>query len=299
MTGAAWAVVAGLGFGVFQTLNRRAVTGMNVFVATFLQLLVSALVMIGVTLTTEDISVLSTAPISALIWFGLAGVIHFSIGWTFLNGSQKRIGAARTGALIGTTPLFGALIAFVTLSEGLDVFSLTGILLIVVGAYVTSNPFSSRPGQTDGSSSTNRWLSLALALGAPLCWSISPIFIRYGLQGLPSPLLGVTIGLSASALGYGAALVVQHIRSPLARVGGEALVLKIVAGVLVGLSTWARWVALDMTSVATVLALSMVSVPTVNLLTPLVISHHLERVTRGVWLGSAFIVAGSLVLILK
>jgi drug/metabolite transporter (DMT)-like permease len=298
MSGAAWAVVAGLGFGVFQTLNRRAVTGMNVFVATFIQLLVSALVMIGVTLATEDISVLFKAPLSAIVWFALAGVIHFSIGWTFLNASQKRIGAARTGALIGTTPLFGALIAFITLSEGLDIFGIMGILLIVAGAYVTSNPFNAGRDKTAASPDSSRWRSLALAMAAPLCWSISPILIKYGLQDLASPLLGVTVGLSASALGYGLALAVHHVRSPLARVGGEALALKIVAGVLVGLSTWARWVALDMTTVAAVLALSMVSVPTVNLLTPLVIGRHLERVTRGVWFGSALIIAGSLVLIL-
>ena len=45
-----------------------------------------------------------------------------------------------------------------------------------------------------------------------------------------------------------------------------------------------------MTAVAAVLALSLVSVPTVNLLTPLIIDRQLERVTPGVWLGSALIV---------
>ena len=138
MTGEAWAVVAGLGFGVFQTINRRAVSEMNVFVATFLQLLVSALVLIGAAAATEDISALFAAPFTALIRFALAGVIHFSIGWTFLNGSQKRIGASRTRALIGTTPLFGAILALVTLGEGLNVLGLIGIALTVAGAYFTT-----------------------------------------------------------------------------------------------------------------------------------------------------------------
>jgi uncharacterized membrane protein len=137
-----------------------------------------------------------------------------------------------------------------------------------------------------------------LALGAPLCWSISPIFIRYGLVELDSPLLGVTVGITASALGYGAALAIRRLRSPHEPISSEALALKIVAGILVGLSTWARWVALDYTTVATVLALSLASVPTVNLLTPLVVEHHVEQVTREVWIGSALIVGGSLVLIL-
>ena len=111
-------------------------------------------------------------------------------------------------------------------------------------------------------------------------------------------MLGVTVGITASALGYGAALVVYRLRSPQRALSSEALTLKIVAGILVGLSTWARWIALDFTAVATVLALSLVSVPTVNLLTPLVVDRHVEQVTRQVWIGSALIVGGSLVLIL-
>jgi uncharacterized membrane protein len=137
-----------------------------------------------------------------------------------------------------------------------------------------------------------------MGLAAPLCWAISPIFIRFGLQELESPLLGVTVGMTASALGYGAALALRSARSPLGPISSEALTLKVVAGILVGLSTWARWVALDFTTVAIVLALGLASVPTVNLLTPLVVDRQVEQVTAQVWLGSALIVSGSLVLIL-
>jgi drug/metabolite transporter (DMT)-like permease len=287
-------VVAGLGFGVFQTINRRAVKGMDVFVATFLQLLLSAVVLCAASLLTEDVSTLLNAPTSALLYFALAGLIHFSIGWTFLNSSQKQIGAARTSALIGTTPLFGALIALVTLSETLDLTALIGIGLIAGGVYFTSNP-GNKPGE---SGQVVGWRTTLLALGAPLCWAISPIFIRLGLVELESPLLGVTVGITASALGYGAALAIRRMRSPLGSISSEALALKIVAGILVGLSTWARWVALDYTTVAIVLALGLASVPTVNLLTPLVVDRQVEQVTAQVWLGSALIVGGSLVLIL-
>ncbi len=298
MTGAVWAVVAGLGFGVFQTINRRAVDRMDVFIATFLQLLTSAIVLGAACLLTEDVTALARAPLGSLISFALAGLIHFSLGWTFLNGSQKRIGAARTSALIGTTPLFGALLAFVTLSELLDLAALVGIALIVAGAYLTHKPPPDAPAGAGDAGANSRLRSLVLALGAPLCWSISPIFIRLGLEGLDSPLLGVTVGVTASVVGYGAALVVRGQRIPLFHVATEALALKIIAGILVGLSTWARWVALELTTVAAVLALSLVSVPTVNLLTPVVVDRRVERVTLQVWLGSALIVGGSLALIL-
>ena len=298
MTGAAWALAAGLGFGVFQTINRRAVTDMDVFVATFIQVLVSALVLIAVSLATVDISLLATAPAGALINFALAGLFHFTIGWTFLNASQKRIGAARTGALVGTTPFFGALLALFTLSETLSLPVLLGIVVIVAGVYVTSNPFGRKKNGNGSQPRNDRLRTLVIALGAPLCWSISPIFIRYGLAGLNSPLLGVTVGITASALGYGVALLVRSRRVSSGSIAREALILKVAAGALVGLSTWGRWVALDLTAVATVLALSLISVPTVNLLTPLVVDHQLERVTREVWIGSVLIVVGVLFLVL-
>ena len=54
------------------------------------------------------------------------------------------------------------------------------------------------------------WSSVVWGLGVALCFSISPIFIRHGLELLPSPLLGVTIGMGFSALGYGILLLLRR-----------------------------------------------------------------------------------------
>ncbi|HKZ83262.1 MAG TPA: EamA family transporter [Anaerolineae bacterium] len=301
MSGALWAVVAGVGFGVFQSLNRRAVSGMDVYLATFLQLLVSALVLAAISLLTVDVSLVSRAPMEALISFALAGFIHFFIGWTFLNISQQRIGAARTSPLIGTTPLFAAVIAAVTLRESLNAVSLLGIVLIVAGVYVVSN--RSGPSSATGVvahgpvAGANLWRASLFGLSAALCWAISPIFTRQGLEGLSSPLLGVTIGMTASAAAYGLPLMVRRKQQGALPASTDALLFKIAAGVLVGLSTWARWVALDLAPVAPVLALTLVSVPVVILLSPIVSGKHQEPVTVALWAGAALIVGGALMLI--
>lgn len=301
MSGAFWAVAAGVGFGVFQTLNRRAVQGMDVYVATFLQLLVSALVLAAISAVTEDLALVSHASIWAWINFSLAGFFHFFIGWTLLNASQKKIGAARTGSLIGTTPLFGAVVAALTLAEFPTVITIAGILLIVGGVYLVNyaNIRRSVPATNVGGGGpiATGWRSLLLGLAAAICWSISPLFIRHGLAELPSPILGVTIGISACVLGYALVLALRGSRTPFTSFSTDALAFKLIAALLVGLSTWARWVALDLSSVALVLALSLVSVPVVNVLSPLLVGHHIEQVTGQVWLGSALIVGGSLVLI--
>jgi len=296
MSGVIWALTAGVGFGIFQTVNRRAVKEMDVFVATFLQLLISAIVLVTISALTEDLGRLWRA--SAVTWinFSLAGLFHFFIGWTFLNASQKKIGAARTGSLIGTTPLLSAVFAAVTLAEFPTWAVVAGILIIVSGVYLVN---FSRMKQASTMPLDTGWRSLLLGLSAALCWSISPIFIRFGLAELDSPILGVTVGMTASALVYGAMLALRSLRKPIGSVSMDAFSFKLIAAVLVGLSTWARWIALDLTGIATVLALSLVSVPIVNLLSPLLVGRQLERVTAKVWMGSLLIVGGSLVLILN
>ena len=142
------------------------------------------------------------------------------------------------------------------------------------------------------------WRAALFGLGAALCWSISPIFIRNGLEGLASPLLGVTVGMAACVVAYGLALLMKRGQSRGTPIPRDALFFQLVAGVLVGLSTWARWIALDLAPVGVVLALGRLSVPVVILLAPLLVGQHLERVTARIWLGAALIVGGSLLLIM-
>ncbi len=139
MTGVLWAVVSGLGFGLFQIFNRRAGRGVDAYRATFILLLVSAVLLTVASLATENLTLLSAAPPSALVNFGLAGFIHFFVGWTLLSVSQQKVGAARTGALVGATPLFASAIAALTLGEVLRPPTLLGIVLVVAGVYLVSN----------------------------------------------------------------------------------------------------------------------------------------------------------------
>jgi drug/metabolite transporter (DMT)-like permease len=296
MTGAMWAVIAGVGFGLFQSINRRAVRGMDVYQATLLQLLVSAIVLAAISLATQDLNLLRSAPTGALIDFSLAGLIHFFVGWTFLNASQKRIGASRTSPLIATSPLFAALIAVLTLREFPNLLAWVGILLIIGGVYCIFIG-SDNAGGGEQAAPPMTWRNVFFGLSAACCWAISPIFTRKGLEGLPSPLLGVTVGLTASVLAYGLALLFQRRLTAIAAIPHDALLFKTAAGILAGVSTWNRWIALDLAPVAVVLALALTSVPVVMFLSPLVTDRNLERVTSRVWLGAAFVGGGVLCLI--
>jgi drug/metabolite transporter (DMT)-like permease len=220
--------------------------------------------------------------------------MHFFVGWTLLNTSQQRIGAARTSPLISTVPLFGAGVAALTLREVPSGLTWLGILLMTLGAYVVS----AGPLLSSRRAAPFAWRDSLFGLGTALAWAISPLFIRKGLDGFDSPLLGVTIGLAAALAGYVLALAAGRRAWNRAHLG-DAPWLKVLAGVLVALSTWGRWVALERTSIGAVLALGLMSVPVVLLLSPIVMGRDVERVTLTVWLGAALVVGGSLLLVVR
>ena len=292
MTGVLWAAVAGIGFGLFQSVNRAALRGMDAYASTFLQLLVSAVILAVASLATQDLGRLAAAPASAWWSFSAAGLVHFLAGWTLLNLSQKRLGAARTSPLLATAPLFGVVIAALTIHELPGVPALAGVALIVGGVYLIELDRLRRAG---GAGPDAGWTASLFGLGTALCWAVSPILIRQGLRGLPSPLLGVTIGLVAATLAYGLLLLPGGRRRLAA--SREALAWKLAAGILVGVSTWSRWYAVALVPVAVVLGLGLLSVPTVMAAAPLLVGRQLEPITPPVLAGSALVAGGALVLI--
>jgi len=136
-------------------------------------------------------------------------------------------------------------------------------------------------------------------LATALSWAISPLMIKEGLKGLDSPLLGLTLGMVVAVLAYGAALPLRPRAAGPALGSWDAVSFKLVAGVMVGLSVWARWESLDYTEIAVVLALGLLSIPIVLVLSPVLMGRHVERVTWQVWLGAALVIGGSLVLLLR
>jgi drug/metabolite transporter (DMT)-like permease len=290
VSGAIWAALSGLGFGMFQTLNRRTVSGLDVFESTFVQLLIAGAVLVVASLASEDLGQLGDASAAGLAWFAGAGVLHFFGGWTFLSVSQKRIGAARTSPLVSASPLFGVFVAAATLGEWPSSLGLVGILVVLAGVYLVAlaRLAGARPPLRD-----------ALAgLGSALCWAISPVFDKHALHGPDSPLLGVTIGMLCALAVYGGALAATGRGLAVAH-GRAARLFQVGAGLFVGLSVWSRWYALEDTSVGVVLALGLLSVPVVTALSPLVMGRAVERITVRIVAGSALVVAGALLLVLE
>jgi drug/metabolite transporter (DMT)-like permease len=286
VTGALWAAASGIGFGLFQSLNRRALRDIDdPFVSTFLQLTVAAAVLSAVCVAEGDVAALAEAPPASIAAFAVSGLVHFVLGWTFLNLSQKRIGAARTAPLLTFAPLFGLPVAAIAVGDLPSAAALAAILPMVAGAWLVAG---GRGGQV-------RPADALFGLGCALMWAVSPVFAVEGLEGIESPLLGVARGLLAAAVAYSLGMAGRGMA--LGAIARGALGLKLAAALLVAFATWWRWIALDDASVGVVLALGLLSVPVVLFLAPLLVGAHVEQVTARVWAGSALVVGGALTLI--
>ena len=290
MSGVLWATASGIGFGLFQSLNRRAIRGIeDPWVSTFLQLSVATAVLVVASLVSEDLGQLGEASGDAIAIFALAGIIHFVLGWLLLNVSQARIGASRTAPLITLTPLFGTALAALLRGELPSAGALAAIVPIMVGAWL----LATRDG---GGVAIER--DSIFAFGTAFMWSLSAVLTVEALEGLDSPLLGVTIGLLAATAALGGALVARG--SPagaLRSIARNTLALKAAAAVLVAFATWCRLLALDEADVAVVLAANLVSVPVVLVLAPIMVGRHLEQADARIWLGGLLVIGGILTLI--
>lgn len=299
MSGLVWAAIAGILFGVFQSINRMALVELDVIASTFVQLLACSAFMVVALLVqgTDQLDALTAGPVAA---FAIAGVIHFVAGWALLNMSQQRIGAARTSPLLATTPLFALGVAAVTLDEIPDGVELVGVGLIVVGVYVTQLDrlrAARAPAGAEGVAHPPL-RALVFGLGTAVAWAVSPTFIRRGLEDVDDPVLGVTIAVLAATAAFAVALAVRG--GPVfASASRRSLSWKLAGGLLVGAGTWGRWYALTLEPVAVVLGLGLLTVPTVMLLAPAIAGRVLEPVTTTVLLGAALVVGGAFLLIVR
>jgi drug/metabolite transporter (DMT)-like permease len=289
VSGVLWATASGIGFGLFQSLNRRAIRGIeDPFVSTFLQLAAATAILVVASLLSEDLSQLGDASGDAIAIFALAGVIHFVLGWLFLNMSQARIGASRTAPLITLTPLFGVVLAAVTLGELPSAGALAAIAPIMAGAWLLASR---------GSGNVAIERDSIFAFATAFMWALSAVLTVEALRGLDSPLLGVTLGLLAATAALGGALAARGSLGAIRSIATGTLGLKLSAAVLVAFATWFRLLALDETDVAVVLATNLVAVPITLVLAPMMVGRHLENANARIWLGGLLVVTGVLALI--
>lgn len=289
MSGVAWAVVAAVGFGFTQALNRKSNQLVDAYRTAFGMLVAVEILLIARTVVTGEFGSLAGAPASSWLYFSAAAFIHFVGGWTLVALSQQRIGVARTGALVAATPLVGALLAVPVLREPLTVFTLAGVGLTVGGVAMVSVSSASR--RTEG------WRMPWFALTVAFLWGTTPQLIRLGLRGLDAPVLGLTIGLGVSLVAHAVALTAAGAwrRTP---VPAKAYGWMAAGGFTGAVAVSAQWMSFDLTTVAIAVTVQQLATIVLVALTPLMFREPLERINVLLLGGTVAMLAGSAVTVL-
>lgn len=285
-----WALLAAVGFGITQIINRKANQRLDAFRTAFLMLVAVELVLVVRAAVTGELVQLGRAPLWAAAVFGAATLLHFGAGWTLLAASQQQVGVARTGALVSTAPLLGAVMAALFLDEPLTAAIVLGVLLVVIGVAVLS---LSTATETESRRWTKPWFGLAVGV----IWGSTPSLIRLGLSGFDEPVLGLTIGLGLSLVIQGLALTVAGAwrKSPIAR---QTYLWMAAGGVTGAVGITAQWISFDETTIAVAISLQQLAVLVVLALVPLTFREPIEQITGPLVAGVGAVLAGTLLVVL-
>lgn len=289
MTGPLWALVAAIGFGFLQVSNRKANQLVDAYRTAFGLLVAVEIVLLLRAALLGDFGLLFTAPLSAVLIFGVTTLFHFVGGWTLLALSQQTIGVARTGALVSAAPIIGTLVAAIALDEPLTPTIAGGVVLAVIGVALIS-----LSGRVSGSV---EWRRPWFALGVALIWGSTPILIRFGLERFDHPVEGLTIGLASSVVVYALLLTVTGrwgMPMPISAVRWIAF-----AGLCGAIAVSSQWLSFDLTTIAIAITIQQLSVIFVIALVPMMFHQPFERMNPRFFAGVLLVLIGATVVLLS
>src|SRR5689334_14735659 len=136
---------------------------------------------------------LGPQPLTALGLVAASVVFNFAVGNSAYFQALRRLGVARAMPLTLVQPLLAALLAAGLLGERITPGLAVGVILIPAGVYLVAGP-SGKAGQREG---IDR-LGLALALIAPLAWSLGSVTLRPALAWL-DPLTATVLRVGSGA----------------------------------------------------------------------------------------------------
>jgi drug/metabolite transporter (DMT)-like permease len=287
----AWALIAAVAFGVTQTLNRKSNKLIGPYRTAFGLLVVVEVALLATVIVSGEIDQLGSAPLWALTSFAIATLFHFGAGWTLLAMSQQRVGVARTGALVSAAPLLGAIAAALLLDEPLGWLTALGVLVVAGGVALLS--LSSNASSRGPTGRGVPWHALTVAA----LWGLSPILVRKGLEGLPYPILGLTIGLGVTVAIYGLGLTLTRRWGP--ELPARGLMWVVLGGLTGALAISAQWISFNLTTIAIALSMQQTAVLVVVALAPIMFREPIERLSIPLLFGTAAILAGTTLVVLQ
>lgn len=135
MLGVVLAIAAAFFWGTSAIFSRLGLQNIKAPTGTLISMLSSILVvgLLALTLNFNDTIHIS---LTALLWFGLIGIVNYILGRQFNFLSITYIGATKATTLFASAPFFAIILAVTLIGESINLTSIIGTFVVIAGLYL-------------------------------------------------------------------------------------------------------------------------------------------------------------------
>ena len=235
------------------------------------------------------------------LFFALSGILHFALGRNFGTRAIQLIGSTRTQTVVGLSFIVSIILALIVLKETVTVLMVCGILLALIGPLiivlkeptVDSNAQSELTSQGAEIDHRTLYMGYLYGVSAALCWGLTPILIKFGLEHGGPPLVGSFVAyLAASIVIIPSVFLSRDYRKEMLTADRKSLRLAVLSGLCANIGHMLRYLALLFTSVIVVSIMAQTIYIWV-LLFSFIFNRKVESFTRWVLLGNVLLFIGA------
>jgi drug/metabolite transporter (DMT)-like permease len=240
----------------------------------------------------SNLYTISWRPLALL---GSAGVIHFIFGRLLGYNAFRLIGANRATVYTMTNRFYTVLFSVLFLGEALTYYIAFGVLLMFGGAALITTEKKSAT-EPKKKLSRDEVKGILFALGAALCWGITPVLIKPGVEAIGSSSAGAFVSYFAAAIVMGCLLTNGPRRKQLTQLPLKKSVLPMaLAAVFTSGGQLLYFTALGRSPASVVTPLLSIQVVFIFFLS-FFINRKIEFFTPKVFIGMASTLAGTFLL---
>ena len=239
-----------------------------------------------------------TLPLIVLAWCVMLGTFNFLGGRNLSYLAVGRIGAARAGAIVGTSAVFASILAITLTGERPHWVVLVGTVVVVAGL---ATALGKNIMETAGGQSAGRrvaFIGYLLAFGAACCYGTTNVVVRQLTIDYTSPLVVATISLFFGILLVAPVAAKQALESAReARQSPGFMVYAALSGLAAATGVNCTYFALQRAEVVVVAPIVSAN-PLFTLLLAALFLQQQENVNRWLVLGIGVTVAGVALVVL-
>ena len=194
MTAIGLSFLAIMGFGSATIFARQAMPRVGPMPVVFISLCFSfvATGMLALIFAFSDFAVL---PLVVLAWCVMLGAFNFLGGRNLSYLAVGRIGAARTGAIVGTSAVFASILAIAFTGERPHWVVLVGTFVVVAGLATALGKNILESAAGEGATRRTLMIGYLVAFGAACCYGTTNVVVKQLTIDYTSPLVVATISL--------------------------------------------------------------------------------------------------------